>query len=72
MDEPRVVRGFQSVENLHEQPSGVGDAQGASPFLLDRLVEAFSRNVFEDHEIDVVVAADVDGSGEIGVVDPPR
>ena len=71
VDEPAGVRGAEAVEHLEEVPRGVGDAERAAAPALDELVEALALDVLHDHEMDVPLAADLEGPRQVGVLDAP-
>ena len=57
MDQAGLVGGLESVEQLEEQPGGVGHSEGTGLLALDELIQAFAGDELHDHEVDVAVVA---------------
>ena len=70
VDQAAVVRGGQAVEHLHEVAGDIGHAHGAVLGVLDQVVQAIARDVFQHHEVDAVGLADFVGTRQVGVLEP--
>ena len=64
---PALVGRLETVEQLEEQPGGVGDPQRTVPLALDELVQALAGDVLHHHEVDVAVVAHRERAGEVGM-----